>query len=113
MNPIKVVDGLISKRDLAQLYLLMLNIFREALPVNKYLWNGSEESGTTILFYDLVGNITIFLEFTPAAVASVGGRWTPQLGKLFEESPLPYCTEESRISLTLPPHSIAVLQLHI
>lgn len=88
MNPLKVVNGHISKSDLAQLYLLMLNIFRDALPVNKYLWNGSEESGTTILFYDLVGNITIILDFSPAAAASVGGRWTPQLGKLFEESPL-------------------------
>lgn len=86
-RPISVINGHISPEDLQQIYTTAIRQFAALLPEGDATWNGSEESGTRIMFLNYAGNGLRFkLSFLPVGTVSFASGWTQQVEDLLSKN---------------------------
>lgn len=93
-RPITIVNKTISPADLQRIYMTIMRKYASLLPdrnmdgapISK--WNGSEESGTRIMLYNMRGNtpLKLRLMFYPVQSVSRAHGWTQQVEDLLQES---------------------------
>lgn len=83
-HPVKVINGLIREEDLEQIYIMLIRQFASLLPEGDATWNGSDESGTRIIFlnYPDINQVRLKLILTPVKTVTRGHGWTQEVEDL-------------------------------
>lgn len=89
-TPVCVKNGKISMKNLGRIFMAVMRRFAMLMgeTTGEIQWNGSEESGTRVMLYNMNKRIVLKLKlfFTPLQSVHPGHKWTPEIEKLLEET---------------------------
>lgn len=86
-HPVSVVNSAITLEDLTQIYLMIMRRFASFFPEGEASWNGTDESGTRIMFNGgFIAPFRLKLVFTPTRSVNRGHGWTQEVENLLAEN---------------------------